>query len=139
MRALSLLAVASCFIVIPFASQAQESALSAALSRCLSEAIARGYLDIMGGAPDFKPRSKHSNVLLACDGASAVALFSAMELVSEQKLNSPNPPIIPSISRSAGSIVCSQFLPRDGKDTFVNCTIVIPTNERFVDKLHELN
>jgi hypothetical protein len=137
MRALSVFAVALCFIAIAVASKAQETPLSAALSRCLSGAIARGYIDIMGPGPDFKPRSKHSNVILSCDGPVAVALFSAMELVSEQKLNSPAPPIVPSISRSAGSINCQQMTTRDEKGTYVTCWINIPANERFVDKLHE--
>jgi hypothetical protein len=139
MRALSLLVVAFSFTAIAFVSNAQVSPLSAALSRCLSEAIARGYLDIMGGPPDFKPRSKHSNVILSCDGPFAVALFSAMELVSEQKLHAPAPPQIPSISRTAGNINCQQLPTRDEKGTYTNCTIVFPANERFVDKLHESN
>lgn len=119
-------------IVVSFASAGtaapQRSQLKVALTQCLSEAIALDAfveLDLPPNAP------KPSEVMLSCSGTTAAALFTALELVSEQALKSNSPPFADSVSRKAGNISCIMLL--ESRSTF--CSINIVANPAFVDQM----
>jgi len=104
-------------------SSGQESKLERAFTRCLSEALIAGnYIE------PIPPLKTEPWVTLMCDGRSAEALFSAMELVSDQKLNSNRPGLVDQVTRTAGRISCL-FVAKSS----TTCLVRIEANPDFVN------
>src|SRR4030095_4788081 len=82
------------FIALIAPTSAQDSRLKAALTACMTRAVTNPLPQMLGG--------DHAAALFyACAGHPALALFTAMELVSNQTIEGDV------IARRAGSIVCS--------------------------------
>ena len=75
-------------------ASAQDSRLKAALTACMTQALTHPL-------PQMLDVDNAASLVYACEGQPALALFTAMELVSNQSLEGDV------IARRAGSIVCS--------------------------------
>ena len=75
-------------------ASAQDSRLKAALTACMTQAVTHPL-------PQMLDVDNAAALVYACEGQPALALFTAMELVSNQTIEGDV------IARRAGSIVCS--------------------------------
>ena len=86
--------VAAGFVALIAPASAQDSRLKAALTACMTRAVTHPL-------PQMLDVDNAAAVVYACEGQPALALFTAMELVSNQTIEGDV------IARRAGSIVCS--------------------------------
>ena len=84
----------ACFISLIPPASAQDSRLKAALAACMTRAVTSPL-------PQMLDVDNAAALVYACEGQPALALFTAMELVSNQTIEGDV------IARRAGSIVCS--------------------------------
>ena len=75
-------------------ASAQDSRLKAALTACMTQALTHPL-------PQMLDVDNAASLVYACEGQPALALFTAMELVSNQSIEGDV------IAQRAGSIVCS--------------------------------
>ena len=106
-------AVAGFIALIPPAS-AQDSTLKAALTACMTRAVTNPL-------PQMLDVDNAAALVYACEGQPALALFTAMELVSDQTVEGDV------VARRAGSIVCS----RHGSAGLMICTLTIEATAPF--------
>ena len=90
----SLAIVAAGFVTLIAPATAQDSTLKAALTACMTHAVTHPL-------PQLLDVDSAAAVVYACEGQPALALFTAMELVSNETIEGDV------IARRAGSIVCS--------------------------------
>jgi hypothetical protein len=86
--------VAAAFFAVIASATAQDSRLKAALTACMTRAATDPL-------PQMLDVDNAAALVYACEGQPALALFTAMELVSNQTIEGDV------IARRAGSIVCS--------------------------------
>jgi hypothetical protein len=86
--------VAVGFVALIVPASAQDSRLKTALTACMTQALTHPL-------PQMLDVDNAASVVYACEGQPALALFTAMELVSNQSIEGDV------IARRAGSIVCS--------------------------------
>ena len=99
-------------------ASAQDSALKAALTACMTRAVTHPL-------PQMLDVDNPEAVVYACEGQPALALFTAMELVSNQTIEGD------AIARRAGSIVCSSHKPQ-GLNV---CTMTIEATAPFAKQV----
>ena len=96
-------------------ASAQDSRLKAALTACMTQALTHPL-------PQMLDVDNAASLVYACEGQPALALFTAMELVSNQTIEGDV------IARRAGSIVCSSH-----RSHGLNiCTMTIDATAPFV-------
>jgi hypothetical protein len=97
---------------------AQDSRLKAALTDCMTRAVTHPL-------PQMLDVENAAAILYACEGQSALALFTAMELVSNQTIEGDV------VARRAGSIVCSSH-----RSHGLNiCTLTIEASAPFAKQV----
>ncbi|SEP42863.1 hypothetical protein SAMN02990966_06118 [Rhodospirillales bacterium URHD0017] len=106
-------AVAGFIALIPPAS-GQDSKLKAALTSCMTWALTHPR-------PQMLDVDNPAAVVYACQGQPALALFTEMELVSDQTVEGDV------VARRAGSVVCS----RHGSAALMICTLAIEATAPF--------
>ena len=106
------------FVVMIAPASAQESTLKAALTACMTRAVTQPL-------PQMLDVDNPEAVVYACEGQPALALFTAMELVSNQTVEGDV------IARRAGSIVCSSHKPQ-GLNV---CTITVEATAPFAKQV----
>ena len=92
MRCMAIVAAGFVALIVP--ASAQDSRLKAALAACMTQALTHPL-------PQMLDVDSAASLVYACEGQPALALFTAMELVSNQTIEGDV------IARRAGSIVCS--------------------------------
>jgi len=92
MRCMAIVAAGFVALIVP--ASAQDSRLKAALTACMTQALTHPL-------PQMLDVDSAASLVYACEGQPALALFTAMELVSNQTIEGDV------IARRAGSIVCS--------------------------------
>ena len=99
-------------------ASAQDSKLKAALTACMTQAVTHPL-------PQMLDVDSAAAVVYACEGQPALALFTAMELVSNQTIEGDV------IARRAGSIVCSSH-----RSHVANiCTLTIEATAPFAKQV----
>jgi hypothetical protein len=116
MRCLAI--VAAAFLAVVASASAQDSRLKAALTACMTQAVTNPL-------PQMLDVDNAAALVYACQGRPAFALFTAMELVSNQTIEGDV------ISRRAGSIVCSSHKSHG----LIMCTMTIEATAPFVKQL----
>ena len=106
------------FIAMIAPASAQDSTLKAALTACMTRAVTQPL-------PQMLDVDNPEAVVYACEGQPALALFTAMELVSNQTVEGDV------IARRAGSIVCSSHKPQ-GLNV---CTMTIEATAPFAKQV----
>ena len=112
MRCIATVAVGFVALIAP--ASAQDSRLKAALTACMTQAVTHPL-------PQMLDVDNAAAVVYACEGQPALALFTAMELVSNQTIEGDV------IARRAGSIVCSSHKSHG----LMICTMSIETTAPF--------
>jgi hypothetical protein len=92
MKCMVIVAVGFVAQIVP--AGAQDSRLKAALTACMTQALTHPLPQMLGV-------NNAASVVYACEGQPALALFTAMELVSNQTIEGDV------ITRRSGGIVCS--------------------------------
>ena len=113
MKHMAIVAVGCVALIVP--ASAQDSRLKAALTACMTQAVTHPL-------PQMLDVDNAAALVYACEGQPALALFTAMELVSDQTIAGDV------IARRAGSIVCSSHRSRVANI----CTMTIEATAPFV-------
>lgn len=109
--------VAAGFVALIAPASAQDSRLKAALTACMTRAGTHPL-------PQMLDVDNAAAIVYACEGQSALALFTAMELVSNQTIEGDV------TARRAGSIVCSSH-----RSHGLNiCTLTIEATVRLLSR-----
>ena len=112
MRCIATVAVG--FVALTAPASAQVGSLKAALTACMTQAATHPL-------PQMLDVDNAAAVVYACEGQPALALFTAMEPVSNQTIEGDV------IARRAGSIVCSSHKSHG----LMICTVSIETTAPF--------
>ena len=116
MRLLTIFAAISILVLAP--ASAQDSMLKTALTACMTRAVTHPL-------PQMLDVDNAAAVVYACEGQPALALFTAMEPVSNQTTKGDE------IARRAGDIVCISHRPHGQ----VICTMKIDTTAPFAKQV----
>ena len=110
--------VAAGFVALIVPASAQDSRLKAALTACMTQALTHPL-------PQMLDVDNAASVVYACEGQPAFALFTAMELVSNQTIEGDV------ITWRSGSIVCSTHRSHVPKI----CTMTIEATAPFAKQV----
>ncbi len=118
LRRLSLvLTVVAAFFAAVVPAFAQDPRLRAALSACMTSAVANPLPMYAIDDP--------AALIYACEGRTALALFTAMEMASNQTIEGDL------IARRAGDVVCS----RHRTHRLMICTLTVKATAVFVEQV----
>ena len=115
MKCMAIVAIGFVALIVP--ASAQDSRLKTALTACMTQALTHPL-------PQMLDVDNAASVVYACEGQPALALFNAMESVSNQTIKGDE------IARRAGEIVCITHKPH-GKTI---CTMKIDTTPPFAKR-----
>ena len=113
MKCMAILAVSLVAVTVP--ASAQDSRLKAALTACMTQALTHPL-------PQMLDVDNAASIVYACEGQPALALFTAMELVSNQTIEGNV------ITRRSGAIVPRSHVPNV-------CTMTIEATAPFAKQV----
>jgi hypothetical protein len=108
--------IIAAFFAVIVPANAQAPGLKAALSACMMRAVVEPLPMVSMDDP--------AALMYACEGQPALALFTAMELVSNQTIENDL------ITRRAGAVVCS----RHRTHQLMICTLTVQATAPFMEQ-----